>query len=293
MTTDVMRRARNRQGTSCESSSRAQQATTRTMKSAEELRSLPKLVYGVMSRVIRSCTTAKSSMLFCRSRMFRKKSLLISPTGLIVFGGASGGPAREYVVVVFGIVAVGGGGCRTRKAGTMIKSTIVAGGIVARRYGFRQMNVRMASRESVWDGVRQVRRRSRRFWKTKTTPMLLTWPIRMVQSTNERETTYRALNRRKFVVITGRLNPGRCIILEGSAAEVKTSSSAVFPVGMTCCNILRRNALAFHVLHNIFIFGFLMIWKAHLARSRSCREDFGGEALGASLFSPFEENSKS
>ena len=81
--------------------------------------------------------------------MFRKKSLLISPAGLIVFGGANGGPVREYVVVVFGIVAVGGGGCRTRKAGTMMKRTIAAGGSMARRYGFRQMNVKMASRESV------------------------------------------------------------------------------------------------------------------------------------------------
>ena len=148
-TAHVVRRARNRQGMRCEESSRTQQAITRTMKSAEELRSLLKLVYGVKSRMIRSCITAKSSILFCRSRMFLKKSLLISPAGLIVFGGASGGPVREYVVAVLGIVVVGGGGCRTRNAGIMMKRTIVAGGRIANRYGFRQMNVRIASRESV------------------------------------------------------------------------------------------------------------------------------------------------
>ena len=37
-----------------------------------------------------------SSMEFCRSRMLRKKSLDISPAGLMVRAGASGGPFMEY-----------------------------------------------------------------------------------------------------------------------------------------------------------------------------------------------------
>ena len=40
----------------------------------------------------------KSSIQFCRSRILRKKSLDISDAGLIVRGGAKGGPPMEYVL---------------------------------------------------------------------------------------------------------------------------------------------------------------------------------------------------
>ena len=48
-------------------------------------------------------------MIFCRSRMLRKKSLDISEAGLIVRAGAMGGPEMEYEGF-----EVGGGGCRLK-----------------------------------------------------------------------------------------------------------------------------------------------------------------------------------
>ena len=81
----------------------------------------------------------------------------------MVLAGASGGPVREYMVVEFGIVAVGGGGCLTKKAGTMTNRTIDAGTRAASRKGFRQTKVRMATNDRVCDGVRQVSSRSIRF----------------------------------------------------------------------------------------------------------------------------------
>ena len=48
-------------------------------------------------------------MIFCRSRMLRKKSLDISEAGLIVRAGAMGGPEMEYKGF-----EVGGGGCRLK-----------------------------------------------------------------------------------------------------------------------------------------------------------------------------------
>ena len=57
--------------------------------------SLEKFVRGVMVLMRRSWMILKSSMQFCRSRMLRKKSLDISAAGLMVRGGASGGPFME------------------------------------------------------------------------------------------------------------------------------------------------------------------------------------------------------
>ena len=57
--------------------------------------SLEKFVRGVMVLMTRSWMILKSSMQFCRSRMLRKKSLDISAAGLMVRGGASGGPFME------------------------------------------------------------------------------------------------------------------------------------------------------------------------------------------------------
>lgn len=64
-------------------------------KIVDDRGSLLKFVGGVRRETIWSWTTEKSSMLFCRSRMLRKKSLESSLTGLTVGGGAIGGPAVE------------------------------------------------------------------------------------------------------------------------------------------------------------------------------------------------------
>ena len=66
--------------------------TKRKRKMVEERGSFEKFVHGVTTLMMRSCTVLNSSMEFCRSRMLRKKSLDISPAGLIVRGGARGGP---------------------------------------------------------------------------------------------------------------------------------------------------------------------------------------------------------
>ena len=57
--------------------------------------SLEKFVTGVTVLMTRSWMILKSSMQFWRSRMLRKKSLDISAAGLMVRGGASGGPFIE------------------------------------------------------------------------------------------------------------------------------------------------------------------------------------------------------
>ena len=59
--------------------------------------SLEKFVGGVRSFMMWSCRREKSSMLFWRSRMLRKKSRESSLTGLTVGAGAIGGPEGEYV----------------------------------------------------------------------------------------------------------------------------------------------------------------------------------------------------
>ena len=83
----------------------------RMRKMVVERGSLEKFVEGVTFARMLSWMVEKSSMLFCRSRMLRKKSLDISAAGLIVRAGASGGPLREYWGVGSG---EGGGGCRIR-----------------------------------------------------------------------------------------------------------------------------------------------------------------------------------
>lgn len=64
-------------------------------KSVEERGSLEKFVGGVRREIILSWRREKSSMLFWRSRMLRKKSLESSLTGLTVGAGAKGGPVVE------------------------------------------------------------------------------------------------------------------------------------------------------------------------------------------------------
>lgn len=90
---------------------RAQDVMKRKRKMVEERASLEKFVGGVITLRMASWRVLKSSMLFWRSRILRKKSLDISAAGLMVRAGASGGPFREYVE----LNRVGGGaGCRTR-----------------------------------------------------------------------------------------------------------------------------------------------------------------------------------
>ena len=57
--------------------------------------SFEKFVMGATILMTRSWMILKSSMQFWRSRMLRKKSLDISAAGLMVRGGASGGPFME------------------------------------------------------------------------------------------------------------------------------------------------------------------------------------------------------
>lgn len=74
---------------------KVQVETKRKRKIVDERASFEKFVGGVMIFRTPSCTVLKSSMLFWRSRMLRKKSLDISAAGLMVRAGASGGPLRE------------------------------------------------------------------------------------------------------------------------------------------------------------------------------------------------------
>ena len=70
-------------------------AIKRNRKIVDDNASFEKFVTGVTVLMIRSCMILKSSMQFWRSRMLRKKSLDISAAGLMVRGGASGGPFME------------------------------------------------------------------------------------------------------------------------------------------------------------------------------------------------------
>ena len=54
--------------------------------------SFEKLVGGAIRETMRSCPVAKSAMLFCRSRILRKKSLEVSEAGRMVDAGARAGP---------------------------------------------------------------------------------------------------------------------------------------------------------------------------------------------------------
>ena len=70
-------------------------SSARATKSADERASFEKFVSGVMVAITVSCSRLKSSMLFCRSRMLRKKSRDISGVGRIVGGGFVGGVCAE------------------------------------------------------------------------------------------------------------------------------------------------------------------------------------------------------
>ena len=108
MVVQQMTSDRNRHGRRWEATNSVQLTMKRNKKMVEESASFEKLVGGARAWTTASCMILKSSMLFCRSRMFRKKSFDISAAGLMVFGGARGGPWREYDGVCD--AATGGGG---------------------------------------------------------------------------------------------------------------------------------------------------------------------------------------
>ena len=99
------------------------------------------------------------------------------------------------------------------KADTIMNSRVIARGRTASRYGFRQMKVYVARNDRVCVGLRQVKRRMIRFWKTKTIPM-------------------RALKRRKLLVIKGKLNAGLLTYSE-DRRSTEGSSSTTSSEGMT------------------------------------------------------------
>lgn len=65
---------------------------------------------------------------------------------MMVGASASGGPPIGYRSVGY---EVGGGGCRVRKAGTMIKKRQHASGRTGSRYGSMQTNVYMNRKDMV------------------------------------------------------------------------------------------------------------------------------------------------
>lgn len=117
--------ARKRKGRTCATMKREQVTTKRMRKMEDESASFEKLVGGATRAMRASCEVEKSSMLFWRSRILRKKSLDISAAGRIVLGGAKGGPCKEYVEL---LIVCEGGGWRARNAGTSMKRRIEASG---------------------------------------------------------------------------------------------------------------------------------------------------------------------
>lgn len=216
-----MKRKINRQGRRWEAMKRVSAERKVKRKSVEERGSLLKFVGGVRIERILSWTREKSSMLFWRSRMLRKKSRESSFTGFTVGAGARGGPVAEYwkVAEFWDVTVVGAAGCRAMKEGMRRARRRTTSGSTVRRYGSRQMNVYTARKETVCDVVCQERRRMTFAWKTNTTPI-------------------RELKRRKFADIVGRENEGRVVkSLEGVSAREEDRSST----GITCCNNLENS----------------------------------------------------
>ena len=86
------RRKMSRHGRRCAEMNDSVVRMVRYRKSWDEKVSSLKFVAGAMVETRRSCPAVKSAILFCRSRILRKKSLDVSLAGLIVRAGASAGP---------------------------------------------------------------------------------------------------------------------------------------------------------------------------------------------------------
>ena len=147
----------------------------------------------------------------------------------------------------------------------MTKNRAPAMGRTEKRYGSRQTKVRTAMRETVWDGVFHVRRRSRRFWKTKTTPILGTM-VNVFAGLSVVGFPYLALKRRKLLVIKGNEKLGRLMYFDERTSCGK-SNSFTSSSGITCCSSLRRFRLVLHVFKQV-----LMVMIAHFVKRRSCNE---------------------
>lgn len=137
-----------RHGIRCEAMNMNEPVTKVARKTVDESGSSLKFVGGVIRSITLSCSREKSSMLFCRSRMLRKKSLDSSFTGLTVGAGAIGGPEVEYEKVSEESVS-GGAGCRAMNEGMRTARRRTARGRTETRYGSRHTNVYMARNESV------------------------------------------------------------------------------------------------------------------------------------------------
>ena len=83
--------------------------TTRKRNKVDDNGSFEKFVEGDIRAITVSWRREKSSMQFWRSRMFLKKSLESSLTGLTTGAGAIGGPVVEYVNESV-VIVVGGAG---------------------------------------------------------------------------------------------------------------------------------------------------------------------------------------
>ena len=87
---------------------RVQAVMKRKRKTVDESGSSAKFVYGVTTLSNRSWSVLKSSILFCKSRMLRKKSFDISDAGFMMRAGARGGPFIWYDELLAGVAADGG-----------------------------------------------------------------------------------------------------------------------------------------------------------------------------------------
>jgi len=129
-----------RQGRRWENRKRAAQERVTRTKRVLLRRSSAKLKGGRTCEMVKSCRREKSSMLFCRSRILRKKSLLRSGAGLIFGAGANGGPSSHSMLrTISSFDGIGAGGWRARKEGIMMKKIRIASGKTARSDGSRQM----------------------------------------------------------------------------------------------------------------------------------------------------------
>jgi len=123
-------RKTKRQGTRWAVTKRRREAKNRPMKRVLLRASFEKFVGGSRLANMESWALLKSSILFWRSRILRKKSFDRSGAGLILGAGAIGGPPKGYSSD--GNCA-GGGGWRARNAGTIMKKRQSARGTTTTR----------------------------------------------------------------------------------------------------------------------------------------------------------------
>ena len=100
----------------------------------EERASSEKFVGGVRTVRTLSCKREKSSIEFCKSRIFLKKSLLSSLTGFTVGAGARAGPVGVYAKLgAWEEIVFGAAGWRAMKAGIRRARRRIASGRTVKR----------------------------------------------------------------------------------------------------------------------------------------------------------------